>query len=170
MAVNADIFESYQDLAPDASISLYTITDKLGNVFRVHGVEKNGTTANITFNSNEYTAMPVTVEGVEQQGAGKPAPTLIIGTAAALVLIGLQDLDYWLGATVVRIKTQRKFLDGEPTADTSAIEPTQSWIVEQLHNADSQQVTFRLADPTELPGVTIPRQRVLASMCSADGS
>lgn len=164
----ADLFEDLQSLSVDAPISLWTVDNSIngGSIYRFHSANQTGLSSDILFNGITYTAAPVMVRGVEETSSGKPRPTMIVGTQAAIELGLLTDPSGLLGAKATRIKTLAKYLDDGASPDPTSVYPSVSYFVEQLSEFTDTLATYRLADPTELPGVKLPRQRMLANLCS----
>lgn len=167
--MSADLFTSLQELEVDAIVELWTVDNTVngGTTYYFHSSNKNGLDTTITFDGVDYVATPINITGVEMSGAGKPRPKMAIGTLGAVGLGLLADFDLLLGATVTRTKTLAKYLDDGSEADTTAVWPTSVFFVEHLESVDDTVAVYRLADPTELPQVKIPRQVVLTNLCSA---
>lgn len=164
-----------QKLEVDAMIELFTldVSPLGGSVFRFHNMQAKdpaGTnislTGDITFNSQTYAARPIKVEGIEYTGQGqKPRPRIRIANLEALVSGLVLDYDDLIGAIVTRTRTLRKFLDGQPGADPTAIFPTDTFYITQKEVEDHTVIVFSMADPTELQGVTLPNRKFIASAC-----
>ena len=76
-----------------------------------NGVGENNN-ANLIFDNNEYTRMPIEAEGFEFNGKQLPRPTIrisnILGTFTTILLTLSQGLE---GAKVTRIRTLERYLD-----------------------------------------------------------
>ena len=76
-----------------------------------NGVGENNN-ANLIFDNNEYTRMPIEADGFEFDGKQLPRPTLkisnILGTFTTLLLTLPQGLE---GAKVTRIRTLERYID-----------------------------------------------------------
>ena len=70
--------------------------------------------ANLIFDSNEYTRMPIQADGFEYNGKQLPRPNLkisnIFGNITTILLTLPQGLE---GAKVTRIRTLRRFIDDD---------------------------------------------------------
>ena len=64
------------------------------------------------------------------------------------------------GAEVRRIRTLKKFLDGESTADPNAKFPDERWYVDRKANESRDSVTFELASKFDLAGQKLPKRQV----------
>ena len=76
-----------------------------------NGVGENNN-ANLIFDNNEYTRMPIEAEGFEFNGKQLPRPTIrisnILGTFTTILLTLSQGLE---GAKVTRIRTLERYID-----------------------------------------------------------
>lgn len=166
--MSAALFEDLQQMEVDAPIELWQVdnTANGGITYYFHSANTNGVTSDLDHDSITYSATALTVTGLGMTSQSKQKPKMAIGTAVAVVLNLLVDTDLLLGAKVTRIKTLAKYLDAGATPDATAIEPTVIFYVEQLESADESVVTYRLADPSDLPQVMLPRQIVTANLCT----
>ena len=64
-----------------------------------------------------------------------------------------------------RIRTLKKYLDGESAADPNARWPEERWFVDRKANESRDQVTFELASKFDLAGQKIPKRQVIANVC-----
>jgi lambda family phage minor tail protein L len=69
------------------------------------------------------------------------------------------------GAKVVRIRTLKKYLDGQAGADPHAKFPDEIWYVDRKSNENRAVVEFELASKFDLVGVMIPRRQIIANVC-----
>ena len=69
------------------------------------------------------------------------------------------------GAKVVRIRTLKKYLDGEAGADPHAKFPDEIWYVDRKSNENRAVVEFELASKFDLVGVMLPRRQIIANVC-----
>lgn len=173
----ASAYEELAKLNPSAIIELFEV--HLDNtlhgstdVYRFHAGANADIDGNVVFNSNTYTRIPVKAEGFEFTSTGTlPRPTLTIsnldGTITTLLLLvnattAGNDLG---GAEVRRIRTLKKFLDGESTADPNAKFPDERWYVDRKANESRDSVTFELASKFDLAGQKLPKRQVVANVC-----
>ena len=127
---------------------------------------------NVVFNGNTYTRIPVKAEGFEFSNTGTlPRPTLTVsnqdGTMTTLlVLVNATTAGNDLGgAEVRRIRTLKKFLDGESAADPNAKFPDERWYVDRKANESRDSVTFELASKFDLAGQKLPKRQIVANVC-----
>jgi len=111
-----------QKLAPSAVIELYQLKlfsnlHNSSDTYYFHaGV--NGLNANLTFNQNTYTRLPIIADGFEYTSSGSlPRPRLTIsnlsdiGTQLLLIANGFNPGNDLGGAKVTRLRTLAKFID-----------------------------------------------------------
>ena len=173
----ASAYEELSKLSPSQIIELFEV--HLDNtlhgstdVYRFHAGANAAITGNVVFNGNTYTRIPVKADGFEFTNTGTlPRPTLSIsntdGTMTTLLLLvnattAGNDLG---GAEVRRIRTLKKFLDGEATADPNAKFPDERWYVDRKASESRDSVTFELASKFDLAGQKLPKRQVIANVC-----
>ena len=174
------IASAYEELAkinPSAIIELFELRldstlHGSSDVYRFHAGANAAVSGNIVFNSQTYTRIPIKAEGFEYSNTGTlPRPTLSIsnldGTMTTLLLLvnattAGNDLG---GAEVRRIRTLKKYLDGESAADPNARWPEERWFVDRKASESRDSVTFELASKFDLAGQKIPKRQVIANVC-----
>ena len=164
LAVNAiiDLFELHLDN------NLHGST----NILRWHAGVNADINGNIAWDGNDYTRLPVEAEGFEYKNTGTlPRPTLSVSNkdravTALLLSVNLvtpgNDLT---GAKVRRIRTLKRFLDGETAADPYATFPIEEWYVDRKTLETQDQVTFELASKFDLTNKKLPNRQVVANIC-----
>ena len=173
----SSIYADLSTLAPDAIIELFELhydntLHGSTDILRWHAGSNADVTGNITWNSNDYTRLPVKADGFEYSSSGQlPRPTLEVanfnGSVSAL-LIGVNvttagnDL---VGAKVKRIRTLKKFLDGESAADPYATFPIEEWYVDRKATESRDTVKFELASKFDLQNKELPNRQVVANIC-----
>jgi len=174
------IVSAYEELAkvnPSAIIELFELRLESAlhgsnDVYRFHAGSNADVTGNIVFNSQAYSRVPLKADGFEYTNTGTlPRPTLTISnldsTISALLLVvnattSGNDLG---GAEVRRIRTLKKYLDGESAADPNAQFPQERWFVDRKSSETRDSVTFELASKFDLAGQKIPRRQIIANVC-----
>ena len=173
----ASAYEELSKLNPSAIIELFEVRldstlHGSSDVYRFHAGTNAAVSGNIVFNSQTYTRIPVKADGFEYSNTGSlPRPTLTIsnldGTMTTLLLLvnatsAGNDLG---GAEVRRIRTLKKFLDGETTADPNAKFPDERWFIDRKSNESRDSVTFELASKFDLAGQKLPKRQIIANVC-----
>ncbi len=173
----SSIYADLSALAPSAIIELFELhydntLHGSTDILRWHSGVNEGVTGNITWDSNDYLRLPVVAEGFEQTTNGTlPRPTLSVANldgAITALLLGVNlttpgnDLT---GAKVKRIRTLKKFLDGESAADPYATFPVEEWYVDRKVTESRDIVSFELASKFDLQGKELPNRQVVANIC-----
>lgn len=173
----ASAYEELANLNPSAIIELFEVRldstlHGSADVYRFHAGANADVDGNVVFNGNTYTRLPIKAEGFEATNTGTlPRPTLVIsnldGTMTTLLLLvnattAGNDLG---GAEVRRIRTLKKFLDGESTADPNAKFPDERWFIDRKANESRDSVTFELASKFDLAGQKLPKRQIVANVC-----
>ena len=174
------IASAYEELAkinPSAIIELFELRldstlHGSSDVYRFHAGANADVDGNIVFNSQSYTRIPIKADGFEYSNTGTlPRPTLSISNhdstmTTLLLLVNATTAGNDLGgAEVRRIRTLKKYLDGESAADPNARWPEERWFVDRKANESRDQVTFELASKFDLAGQKIPKRQVIANVC-----
>ena len=173
----SSIYSDLSALAPDAIIELFELhydntLHGSTDILRWHAGSNADVTGNITWNSNVYVRLPVKAEGFEYTNSGTlPRPTLTVANldgAITALLLGVNattpgnDLT---GAKVKRIRTLKKFLDGESAADPYATFPVEEWFIDRKANESRDVVSFELASKFDLSNKDLPNRQVVANIC-----
>jgi lambda family phage minor tail protein L len=181
-------YEELSGLGPNTIIELFELhldatLHGASTVYRWHNGVNEAVTGDIVWNSQTYTRQPIEATGFSYNSGGGtlPRPTLSIGNIGESVLanyLKVAEISALLllvnettpgndlgGATVKRIKTLKKFLDGESGADPNCEFPQEIYIVDRKASENRHAVSFELASVFDLPGVYLPRRQVVASVC-----
>ena len=173
----SSIYADLSTLAPDAIIELFELhydntLHGSTDILRWHAGSNADVTGNIIWNSNDYIRLPVQAEGFEYTNGGTlPRPTLSVANlngAVTALLLGVNlttpgnDLT---GAKVKRIRTLKKFLDGESAADPYATFPIEEWFIDRKAIESRDVVSFELASKFDLSNKELPNRQVVANIC-----
>jgi lambda family phage minor tail protein L len=173
----SSIYADLSALAPDAIIELFELhydntLHGSTDILRWHAGTNAGVTGNIVWNGNDYIRLPVQAEGFEYTNGGTlPRPTLSVANldgAVTALLLGVNlttpgnDLT---GAKVKRIRTLKKFLDGESAADPYATFPIEEWFIDRKATESRDVVSFELASKFDLSNKELPNRQVVANIC-----
>jgi lambda family phage minor tail protein L len=171
----SSIYEDISVLAPNTVIELFELhlDNSLHGSTTVYRWHNNNTTANITWNSATYVSQPIMADGFEATSGGGtlPRPTLSVGNADRTITAILLTVNETTegndlgGALVKRIRTLKKYLDGESAADPFATWPEERWYVDRKVTETKDIVTFELASKLDLPGVKVPKRQVIGNLC-----
>ena len=173
----SSVYEDLAVLAPSAIIELFELTldatlHGSSDVYRFHAGCNANVTGNVIWNGNPYSRLPIKAEGFEFSSTGSlPRPTLSIanldgGMTAILLLVNAttpgNDL---IGAKLKRIRTLKKYLDGEAAADPHAKFPDEIWYVDRKSAENRDLVQFELASKLDMAGVMLPRRQLVSNIC-----
>ena len=173
----SSIYADLSALAPSAIIELFELhydstLHGSTDILRWHAGSNADVTGNIAWNSNDYVRLPVNAEGFEYTNTGTlPRPTLSVANldgAITALLLGVNlttpgnDLT---GAKVKRIRTLKKFLDGESAADPYATFPVEEWFIDRKATESRDVVSFELASKFDLSNKELPNRQVVANIC-----
>ncbi len=181
-------YEELASLSPSAIIELFELRldstlHGSSDIYRWHNGVNADVSGNIVWDGNSYLRQPIAADGFQyKSGEGTlPRPTLTVGNIARSGLgsyVSVAEISALLllvnettpgndlgGAEVRRIRTLKKFLDGESTADPHAQFPMDIWYIDRKTSENLQQVSFDLAMEWDQPGVTVPKREIIASVC-----
>jgi len=173
----SSVYADVSVLAPNAIIELFELEldaalHGASTIYYWHAGTNAAVTGNIIYGGNTYIRLPVEATGFDYSSSGSlPRPTLrvanVFGDITALLLLvnGITAGNDLGGAIVRRIRTLKKFLDGEPNADPNARFPTEIWYVDRKSNENRDVVEFELASKFDLAGQMIPRRQIIANVC-----
>jgi lambda family phage minor tail protein L len=173
----ASSYEELAEIAPSAVIELFEMTldatlHGSSDTYRWHNGANADVTGNIVWNGNTYTRLPIQADGFDYTNTGSlPRPTLTVSNldstmTTLLILVNATTAGNDLGgATVKRIRTLKKYLDGEAAADPHAKFPDEVWYVDRKASENRDAVSFELASKFDLAGVMLPKRQLIANVC-----
>jgi len=171
------VYEDLSVLEPNAIIELFQLhldatLHGSSDIYYFHNGVNAAVTGNVVWNNQSYVRMPLEATGFDYSSSGSlPRPKLAvsnIGMYITEILLSVNrittgnDLG---GAKVVRIRTLKKYLDGEAGADPHAKFPDEIWYVDRKSNENRAVVEFELASKFDLVGVMLPRRQIIANVC-----
>jgi len=173
----SSVYEELSKLAPSAIIELWSVhlsSDLHGStdVYRFHNGCNADVNGNIVWDGNQYARQPIQAEGFEYSSTGQlPRPTLTVSntdntmTALLIVVNATTAGNDLTGAEVRRIRTLRKYLDGESAADPNAQWPMEIWYIDRKSSESRNAVQFELASKLDLPNIKIPKRQMIGNIC-----
>lgn len=175
------LYDDLSSLAPDTVIELFELRPTLElhgttDITRWHCGVATDKVSNIVWNGNAYIRMPVQADGFDFTSAGSlPRPTLTVANSfpifAASISALLIDVNKTTagndlgGAEIRRIRTLKKYLDGESAADPSATWPEERWYIDRKSSENRDAVVFELASKFDLAGMHVPKRQLVANIC-----
>ncbi len=175
----APIITDLQKINPSAIIELFSITTEAAlhgsnAIYRFHAGTNATGNGDILWAGNTYIKMPIQAEGFAFQNGQIPRPTLRISNALGTVTAILLNVNSitsgndLTGATVTRIRTLARYLDGinfigntNPfgTPDPTAEFPQEIYKIDRKSAETRDIVSFELAAVFDLAGVRIPKRQ-----------
>jgi lambda family phage minor tail protein L len=171
------VYEDLSVLAPNAIIELFQLhldatLHGSSTIYYFHNGVNAAVTGNITWNGQVYVRLSLEATGFDYSSTGTlPRPSLTVGNIGSSITALLLQVNMITagndlgGAKVVRIRTLKKYLDGEAGADPHAKFPDEIWYVDRKANENRAAVEFELASKFDLVGVMLPRRQIIANIC-----
>lgn len=120
----------------------------------------------IIYKGVAYIPLDVWAEGFETSSSGPfPQPTFRVANISRALTGIVRTLDDLIGAKVTRIRTLKKYLDDQPTADPSAHYPPDVYFVEQKTAETKLYIEFKLASAIDVEGQKLPRRQIVRNYC-----
>lgn len=114
-----------------------------------------------------YAACPIRVTGLRSGGTGAPArPRLELSRLDATAAAALASAEDWRGASLTRLRTLERHLDGGADPDPERHWPPESWRVDRLLERSAETVAWALAVPFDVGRRQLPGRQMLASVCN----
>lgn len=168
MTTPQSITSQIQKLEPSAIIELFKLdasNQGAQNPVYFHA-GTNGVLGPVVFQSITYTAFPIEVSGFEYNGRGSlPRPTMRVSNILSTITALLLQYNDLVGATVTRIRTLARYLDGQPTADSNAEFPREVYVIDRKVSENREMVEFELCSALDLAGVMLPRRQIIQNCC-----
>ena len=173
----SSVYADLSVLSPSAIIELFELrldSDLHGssNITRWHNGCNADLTGGITWDGNLYSSFAIEAEGFEQTSTGSlPRPTLTVSNVDGLITALILDVNAvtpyndLTGAEVRRIRTLKRYLDGEGFADPHAQWPVEIWYIDRKDTENRDLVKFELASKFDLAGQYVPRRQIIANVC-----
>tara|TARA_R100001463_G_scaffold42930_1_gene89787 strand:+ start:4667 stop:5560 length:894 start_codon:yes stop_codon:yes gene_type:complete len=173
----SSVYADLSVLAPSAIIELFELRldnalHGSTNITRFHNGCNAALTGGIVWDGNTYSSVPIVAEGFEQTSAGTlPRPTVSIANTDSVITALLLDVNEvtpnndLTGAEFRRIKTLKRYLDGESTADPNAQWPVEIWYIDRKSVENRDIVSFELASQFDLAGQFVPKRQLIANVC-----
>ena len=173
----SSVYEDLSVLEPNAIVELFQLhldatLHGSADIYYFHNGVNAAVTGNVVWNGQSYVRLPLEATGFDYSSSGSlPRPKLAVSNigssiTALLLQVNLITAGNDLGgAKVVRIRTLKKYLDGEAGADPHAKFPDEIWYVDRKSNENRAVVEFELASKFDLVGVMLPRRQIIANVC-----
>ena len=175
----ASIITDLQKINPSSIIELFSITTEAAlhgsaTTYRFHAGTNRVGNGNIIWAGDTYVKMPIQAEGFAFRRGQLPRPTLTISNALGTITAILLNVNSvttgndLTGATVTRIRTLARYLDGvnfpgntNPfgTPDPDAEFPREIYYIDRKSAENREIVQFELAAVFDLAGIRAPKRQ-----------
>lgn len=130
--------------------------------------------APVVWQGETYNPLPIEITGYQIDGSGRVArPTAKLYNGGGIFSALIDAYNDLLGAQIVRKRTKVMCLDAvnfpggvNPDADPNEHLPDDVFYVNRKVDEGPTLVEFELSSPLELDGMTLPRRKIQASICS----
>jgi lambda family phage minor tail protein L len=161
----------------DDFVELFELVISSTNTLYFH----NGTTVagglvqfrdyNTPYTIRSYAPIPIMLEGIELNADGaQNRPTLTIANVDPTLrnLLGVNVTnESMVGTRVIRRQTLKKYLVGGAGDSSPPVEfPIRSFVLDRISGENNLAVTFELASPFDVSGITLPNRVVIGKYCS----
>ena len=175
----APIITDLQKINPSAIIELFSITTDAAlhgsaATYRFHSGTNRVGNGDIIWAGNTYIKMPIQAEGFAFRKGQLPRPTLTVSNALGTITAILLNVNSittgndLTGATVTRIRTLARYLDGANfagntnplgTPDPTAEFPQEIYKIDRKSAENREAVQFELAAVFDLAGIRAPKRQ-----------
>ena len=175
----APIITDLQKINPSAIIELFSITTDAAlhgsaATYRFHAGTNRVGNGDIIWAGNTYIKMPIQAEGFAFRKGQLPRPTLTVSNALGTITAILLNVNSittgndLTGATVTRIRTLARYLDGANfagntnplgTPDPTAEFPQEIYKIDRKSTENREIVQFELAAVFDLAGIRAPKRQ-----------
>lgn len=122
--------------------------------------------ASVIFGGVTYTAVDVEFRDMQVSGLGAlPTPTISISNSNSIYQAIVNTYGDLLGCTLSRIRTFKRFLDGQPDADPTAYFGPDIFYVEQKTNETPIAIEWKLSASIDQDGKMLPGRQVIRDTC-----
>jgi lambda family phage minor tail protein L len=164
MTTNVDIKQDIQNInvgSPIVSLFKLDTTVLGGGVYYFVSATESNTY--VTFNSIQYSPLPVEFEGMSMTSDGKMArPTISISNISYLLLSEIITYKDLIGSKLTRTRTFMKYLDGQSEADVNAKFPDDIFYLEQKIQHNKYLIKWSLRCALDLDHIMIPKRQCLS--------
>jgi len=155
-----------QSLSPSGIISLFTVDASSMNGPLMHFVQGSDSDGPVVFNGVEYQPIDVEFSGLETSGAGAlPTPTIRISNVDGMAQALVSTFGELLGCTMYRVRTYKRFLDGQPDADPEAFYGPDIFRFERKTSENGVYIEWELSASIDQEGKMLPGRVVIRNTC-----
>jgi lambda family phage minor tail protein L len=161
------IYSEIQQLTqPSEFIELFTMDTTAigGSIYRfTPNIFANGSF--LVWQTHTFAPLPITLSGFEvvssaSGGATQPRPTITISNANKTLLGAVISLGDLVGSTLTRVRTFKKFIDGQASADPTQYLGPDIYKVAQKSNHTKNSISWTLTGIADQVGRSLPARQV----------
>lgn len=156
-------------------VELYELTVNNTILYFHAGLEEDLTEVQFRDRTSPYTArtyiaFPIMMDGVDLSADGAiNRPTLTVANVANTFSSAIGDIkaEDLVGERLTKRTTLKKYLVGELGDASPSIEfPIRKFILDRISGENNVSVSYELAAPYDLSGITLPNRKVVGKYCS----
>lgn len=167
------ILGEVQQFGLDSLIELFVLDaqSKTGETYHFHA-GTNEQRADIVWQGQVYSAIPIKCEGFETSGTQYARPKLSVANVDGVFSNLIRAFGGLEGCKIIRKRTYARYLDavnfdgGNPTANPNEFFPDDIFYITRKTLENKLQIQWELGSALDLQGVFIPKRQVNASVCS----
>ena len=125
------------------------------------------TTSNV-YTVRNYDVLPMEAEGFDISSDGSYSrPMVTIANVTSVFSTAIGDIDYeeLIGKRLTRRTTLKNLLSSGSDSTPPIEYPTMVYIIDRIKDRNIISVTFELANPYDLAGVSLPGRQIIAGSC-----
>lgn len=155
-----------QSLTPGEIVELFRLdTSSYGGPV-LYFCQSKFETGSVTFGGVTYEPADVEFKGLETSGVGSlPTPTIAVANTNGIVQTIVNTYGDLLGCDLRRVRTFRRFLDGQEEADPTAYFGPDIFRVERKTNENAEFIEWELSAAIDQEGKMLPGRLVLRDIC-----
>jgi lambda family phage minor tail protein L len=172
----SELIEAVQLQEPGSElVELYELTVNNTILYFHAGLEEDLTEVQFRDRTSPYTArtyiaFPIMMDGVDLSADGAiNRPTLTVANVANTFSSAIGDIkaEDLVGERLTKRTTLKKYLVGESGDTSPSVEfPIRKFILDRISGENNVSVSYELAAPYDLSGITIPNRKVVGKYCS----
>ena len=172
----SELIEAVQLQEPGSElVELYELTVNNTILYFHAGLEEDLTEVQFRdrtspYTARTYTAFPIMMDGVDLSADGAiNRPTLTVANVANTFSSAIGDIkaEDLVGERLTKRTTLKKYLVGESGDTSPSVEfPIRKFILDRISGENNVSVSYELAAPYDLSGITLPNRKVVGKYCS----
>lgn len=156
-----------QKLATSPYVVLFRLDATNVGAGVIHFLKGSADSTPVSFGGQLYMPFDLQTEGFEWSGTGRlPTPNIRVANVNRDFSALVGSYDDLLGATLIRIRTFERFLDGRPEADSSAHFPIDHYRIERKVKHTKTMVEWELSAAMDQEGRLLPGRHILRDACT----